>query len=303
LASDGAGTTTYTPPKTSFDVKVAGSSVTINTRYLSAAAGQMTLTLAATPAPGSAVTVSYTAPANGHRDVAGNLAANLTNAAATESAGGGTPTTTVTITSVIDDVGAVTGPITSGGAIDDTLPVLTFTLSAALAAAEQLVVYRGGVEEGAATGSGTTYTYTPPVALADGAYSYTARVEAGSLNGTMSDAFAFTVMATPPNDPTVTPLFTTSKTPTISGTWTNVAGHTLEVIAAGTTYGVGAQLTVIGGAWTLTPNIPLPRGAHNIIARVTNQAGVPSFNSDTEPNLYITNTSAMRFLLRWKKAT
>lgn len=81
---------------------------------------------------------------------------------------------------------------------------------------------------------------------------------------------------TPPAGPvTVTPLTTTSSTPTITGSVTLAAGETFTVAIGARTYSVGENLAVAGTNWTL--NVPaanaLGPGTYNVVARITNTGG------------------------------
>ncbi len=110
-----------------------------------------------------------------------------------------TPTQTVTITTVIDDVSthdSVEGNLVSGVSTDDTTPRLTGTLSAALTADQVLVIYDGATKLGEATVTGTDWTYTPS-ALTAGNHSFTAQVKslASNLQGMASTAHVVNIYA------------------------------------------------------------------------------------------------------------
>ena len=101
-----------------------------------------------------------------------------------------TPLQTVAITAISDNVGTIQGTIADGGVTNDTTPTLTGTLSAALATADVLRIYRNGVLlDRNAVISGTTWSYTPATALTtNGTYSFTAKVIDGAGNsGPISD--------------------------------------------------------------------------------------------------------------------
>jgi hypothetical protein len=66
--------------------------------------------------------------------------------------------TFVTLANVSDNVGALTGTVSSGGATDDETPTLTGTLTAALASGEKVSVYNGATKLGEAVVSGTNWT-------------------------------------------------------------------------------------------------------------------------------------------------
>jgi hypothetical protein len=99
------------------------------------------------------------------------------------------PTQTAAITSVVDDfssngsIGSAGNPVAvaSGTSTDDTTPTLGGTVSGALATGLVVGIYDtvGGTTTklGNATVTGTSWTFTPPTALAAGSHSFTAKVE------------------------------------------------------------------------------------------------------------------------------
>ncbi|MFB5746114.1 hypothetical protein ACE38U_14650 [Cedecea sp. S5-13] len=89
------------------------------------------------------------------------------------------PTATAAITSVIDDVGAITGEVVNGGNTDDTHLQLSGNLSGSLADGETVRIYDGGVFLGTATVDNTsnTWSYNDTRTLVNGDKpSYTAQV-------------------------------------------------------------------------------------------------------------------------------
>ena len=105
------------------------------------------------------------------------------------------PSQTSSITQVLDNVGASTGPLAQGATTDDTTPTLSGTLSAALTATQTLRVFNGSTILGTATVSGTTWSFTP-TALANGNYSYTAAVASvDGIEGNRSAAWSLTISA------------------------------------------------------------------------------------------------------------
>ena len=105
------------------------------------------------------------------------------------------PSQTATITQVLDNVGASTGLLARGATTDDTTPTLSGTLSAALTATQTLRVFNGSTILGAATVSGTTWSFTP-TALASGNYSFTAAVvSVDGIEGNRSAAWGLIISA------------------------------------------------------------------------------------------------------------
>src|SRR5262245_42464591 len=105
------------------------------------------------------------------------------------------PTQTVTISSITDDVAPTTGTVADGGTTDDTAPELAGTLSAGLLANEVLSIFRDGVKIGEADVAGTNWTFNDAGPLVDGtSYTYTARVEnAANYLGPASNAYDITI--------------------------------------------------------------------------------------------------------------
>lgn len=105
------------------------------------------------------------------------------------------PSQTASITQVLDNVGASTGPLAQGATTDDTTPTLSGTLSAALTATQSVRVFTGGTVLGAATVVGTTWSFTP-TALASGNYSFTAAVVGtDGIEGNRSAAWILSIAA------------------------------------------------------------------------------------------------------------
>jgi hypothetical protein len=101
------------------------------------------------------------------------------------------PTQTANVTEIADDFGNV---FTSGGTTADTTPIVRGTLSANLAAGEQVRILRNGNAVGTVGASRTSWTYNEPSALTGvppTAYTYRAQVvdaagNAGALGATQS---------------------------------------------------------------------------------------------------------------------
>src|SRR5690606_5482913 len=100
------------------------------------------------------------------------------------------PAQTVAIIGAEDDVALNIEVIANGGLTNDQTPTIQGTISAGLAPGEEVRVYRAGTLLGAATVSGTNWSYADSLA-ADGTHSYTAQVvdAAGNL-GPMSAGFS-----------------------------------------------------------------------------------------------------------------
>lgn len=94
------------------------------------------------------------------------------------------PLQAATITAISDNTGTIQGPITQGGITNDTTPTLSGTLSAPLAVAEILTIYRNGIAAGNATVNNTslTWTFTTAPLNNNGSHSFTAAVVDGAGN-------------------------------------------------------------------------------------------------------------------------
>ena len=202
------------------------------------------------------------------------------------------------ISQAIDDVGSITGPLTSGQTTDDTVPRLVGT-SEPFATVK---IYEGTtlVGTGTADGSGSwSIVLTPP--LTAGAHSFTAQAtDAAGNTSVSSTSFSLTVDTTPPALPVLTSILDdvgNAATPVANGGFTNDAQPTLSGTAeAGSTVKIfdnGVQIgsvTATGGAWSFTPSPALSNGAHTLTFTATDAVGNASaptagyvINVDTLP--------------------
>ncbi|WP_330083294.1 Ig-like domain-containing protein [Methylocystis iwaonis] len=197
------------------------------------------------------------------------------------------PATTTIIASFTDNVGLHQGDYPSATSTDDASPVLNGTLSAPLAAGEELRIYEGATLIGTASVSGTSWTLALS-GLAEGTHSYTAVVaDAAGNEGTASSPFAVAVDTTAPATTTVIASFTdnigTQQGNYASGTATDDASPVLNgtlsaPLAAGEELRVYEGATLIGTAsvsgtsWTLALS-GLSEGTHNYTAVVADAAG------------------------------
>ena len=105
------------------------------------------------------------------------------------------PQQAVRVVGALDDVGATTGTVATGGRTDDLRPTLQGSLSAPLGATDTLQILRDGVVIVSATRpAGLDWTYTEAQNLAPGVHTYSARVsDAAGHVGPPSEAFTLTV--------------------------------------------------------------------------------------------------------------
>jgi Bacterial Ig-like domain/Regulator of chromosome condensation (RCC1) repeat len=188
--------------------------------------------------------------------------------------------TTATIT------GASSGgtPIAPGAIVSTTSPSLQGTVSAALLTGQTLRVLRNGTAVGAATVSGTIWSYADS-GVPNGAVVYTVRVEALPAFGATSNRFAFTTdtvaSAVAANVVGVDEdagaiannAFTTDTTPTVKGALqggTLVTGDVVSVLRNGVRVG---NATVSGTGWIYAETAALALGDYTYTARVVDAAG------------------------------
>ncbi|MCE1398393.1 Ig-like domain-containing protein [Enterobacter cloacae] len=192
-----------------------------------------------------------------------------------------TAPTAPVISQAIDDVGTITGPITSGQTTDNTVPRLVGT-SEPFATVN---IYEGTtlVGTGTADGSGS-WSILLNTTLTEGAHSFTAQATDAAGNTSASSAsFSLTIDTTPPALPVLTSILDdvgNAATPIADGGTTNDAQPTLSGTAeAGSTVKIfdnGVQIgsvTATGGAWSFTPSPALGNGSHNLTFTATDAAG------------------------------
>ncbi|MEH3609731.1 Ig-like domain-containing protein [Enterobacter kobei] len=185
------------------------------------------------------------------------------------------------ISQAIDDVGSITGPITSGQTTDDTVPRLVGT-SEPFATVN---IYEGTTLVGTGTADGTgSWSIVLNTTLTTGAHSFTAQATDAAGNTSVSSAsFSLTIDTTPPALPVLTSILDdvgNAATPVANGGLTNDAQPTLSGTAeAGSTVKIfdnGVQIgsvTATGGAWSFTPSPALGNGSHNLTFTATDAAG------------------------------
>jgi hypothetical protein len=189
--------------------------------------------------------------------------------------------TTVSITTALNDANST---IAAGASTTDTTPTLQGTLSAALQSGQALRVLRNGSAIGAATVSGTNWSFTEPGAP-NGTHGYAARVEAGSAFGPTSSAYRITVdTAAPTQTANVTQISddisgnladgasTSDTTPGVAGTLSAALGanESLQVLRNAA---VVATLAPAGTSWSFAEPNALAAGTYRYTARVADAAG------------------------------
>ncbi|MFJ2713268.1 Ig-like domain-containing protein, partial [Pseudomonas sp. NPDC087346] len=194
-----------------------------------------------------------------------------------------------------DDVGAITGPINSGGTTDDSTP----TFSGTAEAGTTVIIYDKGVEiDRVPVNAQGQWRFTPSTPLADGPHSLNTVIEdaAGhqSPKSTPIDfsvdtrAVAISITQVTDNVGTVQgPLsqggVTDDTTPTLNGKAT--ANATVNLYDGSVK--IGSTTSDASGNWTLTPSTALGQGNHRFTATVTTPAGgesvpTPVFNLEID---------------------
>ncbi|POP41210.1 hypothetical protein CHU33_23865 [Superficieibacter electus] len=180
-----------------------------------------------------------------------------------------------------DDIGSVTGPLTSGRTTDDTRPAF----SGRGEPGSTLRLFDGGVEIGTVTvANNGNWSLTPATALASGTHTLTATVtDAAGNTSPLSSPFTLTVDITAPDAPAIVSITddiapvtgvigngsaTNDARPTLSGT--GEAGATLRILDNGAQ--IGTTTVAANGSWSFTP-ATLAQGSHNLTVTATDAAG------------------------------
>jgi hypothetical protein len=186
------------------------------------------------------------------------------------------------ITALVDDQGARTGTVPSGGASDDTLPLLTGTAEPGAT----VTVFDNGSPIGTATASGTGgWSLQLTAALTNGPHAFTATaLDALGNPSAPSAAYTVAIDTTTPAAPVITTV--TDDVGTTQGPVANGAGTDDALPAIGGTSAANAVISVYdgvtllgtttangAGAWSFTPTPPLDDGPHSFAATATNAAG------------------------------
>ncbi|TQS86900.1 type I secretion C-terminal target domain-containing protein [Limnobaculum zhutongyuii] len=188
----------------------------------------------------------------------------------------------VSITHLVDDVGAITGDITPNGVTDDTKPEIIGTGKAG----STIKVYDGVVKLGETTVKADgSWSFTPTTALNEGKHSITATAtdKAGNTSPATS-AFEFTVDTTAPSIPTIDSAkddVGAIQGPLVSGGVTDDSTPTLigkaekgsTVIVYDGEAVLGSTVADSNGDWSFTPATPILEGEHKFHVTATDEAG------------------------------
>ncbi|WP_269791772.1 Ig-like domain-containing protein [Stenotrophomonas sp. Iso1] len=192
---------------------------------------------------------------------------------------------------LIDDAGAIVGPIVSGSTTDDNTP----TYNGKGEPNATVVIYDNGQEIGRAKTNGAgEWTFTPSKPLVDGAHSLNYQVidTAGNV-GEKSDAIDFTVDTIAPTKPStndaqliddagevVGPIVSGSITDDNTPTYNGKSEPNATVVIYDNGQEIGRAQTNGAGEWTFTPTTPLVDGDHSLNYQVIDKAGNVGDKSD-----------------------
>ncbi|RDK83024.1 Ig-like domain-containing protein, partial [Enterobacillus tribolii] len=193
----------------------------------------------------------------------------------------------VAITSVIDDVGDITGGIAKGGVTDDTRPEITGTAKAG----SVVTIKDGSNVLGSTTADSLgNWSFTPTVDLGKGAHTITA-VAKDPMGNESSSSWNFTIDTDAPAKPSIDSAYDdvgAKQGPLKSGDVSDDPTPTLSGKAeAGSIVKIYDQNGLIGsvtakddGTWSYTPEAKLGEGSHQFYVKSIDKAGNASVPSD-----------------------
>lgn len=192
------------------------------------------------------------------------------------------------VTSMFDDVGAVTGNVAKDGATDDARPSIRGTGTAGDTIVVSTTDLSGKVELGRTTvAADGSWSFTPATDLRSGSNAITAVEQDAAGNETNpSAAYTITVVTAKPSivikeirddvgiytAPVQNNGATDDTMPTIAGT--TEAGSLVSVFDGANL--LGTTTADSGGNWTFTPSSALAEGPHSFSANARNPLGVTS---------------------------
>ncbi|VXD01336.1 conserved hypothetical protein [Enterobacterales bacterium 8AC] len=186
------------------------------------------------------------------------------------------------VSDVIDNQGAVQGPIANGGSTDDTKP----TLNGKGEPGDTIIVTDNGSKIGETTvDENGNWTFTPETDLSEGQHDIAVIIEDKAGNQSKpSDPWVVIVDTTPPDAPTIGSIsddvgsetgelqpgdITDDTTPTLKGQ--AEAGAKVEIYD--NSIKIGETTADANGNWAFTPESALPQGDHSFTTRATDAAG------------------------------
>ena len=200
------------------------------------------------------------------------------------------------ITKATDDVDPQQGIVASGGATNDTKPLLEGTAPANVTV--EVFAKNGAgnpVSLGTTVADGSGHwAFTPATALPEGSYDFTAQAtNAAGTKSLVSAPYALVIDTTAPGAPAITTVTddvgskqgtvadkaaTDDTTPTIVGTGAK-AGDSIKVFDGAIL--LGTTTVKADGSWSLTPTTTLADGVHTFTAKEVDAAGNESAPSNS----------------------
>nr|MBA3478277.1 hypothetical protein [Lautropia sp.] len=191
------------------------------------------------------------------------------------------------VTAVTDDAAPRTGNVASGGATNDETPTISGRLSSPLAVGEFLQVLRNGVVVTATVAVGGDSWRVTDGRLADGTYTYTARVVDAEGAGPSSAGYSIVVDRVNDKTASITSVIdnvspgvgtisdggtTNDRTPTLTGRLSSslTAGEELQILRDDAVISTSPQ--VGGTSWSFTDQVPRD-GNYDYTVRVVDAAG------------------------------
>ncbi|KFK94905.1 MULTISPECIES: Ig-like domain repeat protein [unclassified Serratia (in: enterobacteria)] len=193
------------------------------------------------------------------------------------------PPTQPKITELIDNVGAVTGPVLNGATTDDNTP----TLKGLGEAGRKVTLYDNGEKIGETTvDKDGNWEFTPETALSEDQHEFSVIIEDLAGNKSKpSEPWVVVVDTMSPAAPSIVSVYdnvgnitgellqsgsaTDDTTPTLKGQ--SVKGAKVEIFDNGTK--IGETTAKEDGSWEFTPESELAEGEHSFTARATNASG------------------------------
>ncbi|MBK5143694.1 Ig-like domain repeat protein [Budviciaceae bacterium BWR-B9] len=173
---------------------------------------------------------------------------------------------TPVINAVLDSSGDLNNPILLGSNTHEAKPIIS---GQGEAGSTIIVTDRGEFIGSVITDQSGNWTFTPEVALSEGAHSIcVAAIDEAGNGSQISDVFVFNVDTLAPEQPIINNV-TDDKTPSFVGEGEPNSTVTIfdnDVL-------IGQAAVSDEGRWVFTPDEPLSVGTHNITARVTDSAG------------------------------
>ncbi len=263
-------------------------SVTISGTSANLANGtSLTITISDTDSGTADVTTTATVNNNAW-SVSGVNFASLADGTLTVTAQTASGATVIDSATVLHDRTPPVITVTSGTAYNDTTPAIAGTSD--LPAGSVITVT---VDPDNDSGTNNSLVYTTTVLVgggwaldtgvvtpASGTFPVTGLPAYSKITASGTDAAGNSTTTTALNKPTVNNFTTNDTTPTISGTWTNLAGDTLTVTVNGVTYTTGTGLTINGNTWSLTTGT-LALGTYDVVATVTRATGGTATDATT----------------------